>query len=340
MMIYPQLKPKATIGVTAPSSGIEKDYHFYLEQCCKKMERLSYQIIIGETVWTQEKAKSAPAKKRAVEFEEMIHNENIDLIIPPWGGELLIEILDKIDFEKLPVKWVKGYSDTSTLLLAITLKTGIATAHGTNLVDLRGEYSDETTAMWEAVLKTEAGESITQVSSAKYQKKWEEWQLKNPTPCIYNLTEDTKWQTISGEPVALKGRLLGGCVDVIRHLVGTPYGNVQAFRERYIKGEPIIWYFENCDLNTTDLRRSLVQMKYGGWFENCAGLLFGRSAANTPVEDYLILDVYEELVAELQLPLVYDIDCGHSPPQMTLINGAFAEVSVKDGKGIIKQTFI
>lgn len=84
----------------------------------------------------------------------MMSANHINIIIPPWGGELLIEILDKIDFEQIKNKWVVGYSDISALLLAITLKTGIATAHGTNLVDLRGEYSDDTTAMWQAVLST------------------------------------------------------------------------------------------------------------------------------------------------------------------------------------------
>lgn len=100
----------------------------------------------------------------------MMQDENIQMIFPTWGGELLIEILDFVDFDALQPKWIVGYSDISTLLLAVTLKTGIATAHGTNLIDLRGEYLDETTAMWESVLKTREGESILQQSSEKYQK--------------------------------------------------------------------------------------------------------------------------------------------------------------------------
>lgn len=85
------------------------------------------------------------------------------------GRELLIEVLEFIDFDTMKDKWILGYSDISVLLLAVTLRTGIATAHGTNLVDLRGEYSDDTTAMWEAVLETKAGDSIVQHSSLKYQ---------------------------------------------------------------------------------------------------------------------------------------------------------------------------
>lgn len=107
------------------------------------------------------KQKSASAKKRADEFNKMMLNEDVQLIIPPWGGELLIEILEYIDLKISRISGVLGYSDISLLLLAITLKTGIATAHGTNLVDLRGKYSDNTTAMWQSVLSNKKGNPPT-----------------------------------------------------------------------------------------------------------------------------------------------------------------------------------
>ncbi|MGG0188564.1 S66 family peptidase [Bacillus rhizoplanae] len=336
MIKYPFLQKGTTIGVTAPSSGVDEALHNMFKQSCESMERKGYTVVCGETVWTEEKAKSSSAKKRANEFIEMMQDENIDMIIPPWGGELLIEILEEIDFEKINKKWVLGYSDTSTLLLAITLNTGIATAHGTNLVDLRGEYSDDTTAMWQPVLSSETGSSIIQYSSEKYQKKW---QHNNPSPCVFHLTEDTSWKAIPNKNVKIAGRLLGGCIDVIRHLIGTPFGRVQDFRQKHFNEDPFIWYFENSELTTTDLRRSLVQMKLAGWFDNCSGILFGRSAANHPVNGYTAKDVYEELTDELQIPIIYDIDCGHMPPQITFINGAFAEIEVEAGKGVIIQHF-
>jgi muramoyltetrapeptide carboxypeptidase LdcA involved in peptidoglycan recycling len=39
---------------------------------------------------------------------------------------------------------------------------------------------------------------------------------------------------------------------------------------------------------------------------------------------------------DLNVPVVYDVDLGHLPPQLTFINGAYAACSVKEGKGIIK----
>jgi muramoyltetrapeptide carboxypeptidase len=336
MIKYPFLKKNATIGVTAPSSGVPSFLHDMFKQAIDRMEKRGYQVTVGDTVWNQVKAKSAPAKLRAEEFNKMIQDESIDIIIPPWGGELLIEMVEHVDFSSIPTKWILGYSDTSGLLLAITLKSGIATGHGTNFVDVRGEYSDETTAMWEKVLSTKEGESVLQHSSPHYQK---EWQHDNPTPYVFHLTEETSWKTVSGERVKVEGRLLGGCIDIIRHLIGTPFGDVKQFRKQFLDEEPILWYFENCEMNTTDLRRTLVQMKLAGWFEDSSGILFGRSDANDPVNDYTVEDVYQELAGELGVPIIYDMDCGHQPPQNTFINGAYAEVVAENGKGTILQYF-
>ncbi|WP_096155281.1 MULTISPECIES: S66 family peptidase [Bacillus] len=335
-MKYPVLKKGATIGVTAPSSGVPESLHTVLKDACEKMEQEGFQVKCGKTNWTQTKAKSASAKVRALELNEMLQSDTIDMIIPPWGGELLIEILAYIDFQKMKPKWILGYSDTSVLLLAITLKTGIATAHGTNLVDLRGEYWDKTTAKWFHALTTNVGESVEQSSSEKYQK---EWQHENPSPCVFHLTENTEWKTLKDSSISVQGRLLGGCVDVIRHLIGTPFGDVNSFSKEHINGDSIIWYLENCELSTTDLRRSLVQMKLAGWFQNASAIMFGRSPANDPVDNYTVEDVYAELEEELNIPILYDIDCGHVPPQVTFINGAYAEVTVNSGKGVVKQTF-
>ncbi|MBH5319924.1 LD-carboxypeptidase [Paenibacillus sp. GSMTC-2017] len=338
MIRYPLLKEGDTIGVTAPSSGVDSNLHDLMKQAINRMEQSGFNVVCGETVWTQHKSKSAPALIRAAELNNMIADDNINLIFPPWGGEFLIEVLEHIDFDAIKEKWILGYSDLSTLLLAVTLKTGVATAHGTNLFDLRGEYSDETTAMWKPVLSTGSGQSIVQHSSQNYQK---EWNFESVSPYVFHFNEPTSWKIFSDsdKKVTVSGRLLGGCIDTIGHLIGTPYGDVRTFQKHTIQNEPILWYLENSDAKTTDLRRFLVQMKLAGWFDNCSGLLFARTSANYPVDGYTIDDVYQELAEELKVPIVFDIDCGHLPPQMTFINGAYAEVEAQDGKGTVTQYF-
>ncbi|TDL38284.1 LD-carboxypeptidase [Macrococcoides bohemicum] len=336
MIRYPILQDNYTIGITAPSSGFEPELHHLIEEIKNKFEK-DHQLIIGETTFTQQKAKSAHADVRARELNHYFQSNEIDIIIPPWGGELAIEILNQIDYESIQDKWILGYSDISAILLAITLKTGLATAHGTNLVDLRGSYSDETTSKWESVLKIKQGESVIQYSSKKFQSKWDH---NKSSDYVFNFDKETQWKTIGSADVKIEGRLLGGCIDVIHHLIGTPYGDVQKFRETFIKDEPVVWYLENCELSPADLRRSLVQMNYAGWFEKCNGILFGRTPVNFDTEGYTIEDVYKDIANDLQIPVIYDVDCGHQPPQITFVNGSYGIIEYKNGEGIVTQKYV
>ncbi|WP_160031602.1 hypothetical protein [Paenibacillus sp. An7] len=59
MIQYPFLENETTTGVTAPSSGVGNTLHKLLEQAVIRLETMVY----GQTVWTQHKAKSAPASK-------------------------------------------------------------------------------------------------------------------------------------------------------------------------------------------------------------------------------------------------------------------------------------
>ncbi|TCD46146.1 hypothetical protein D3X11_01420 [Streptococcus sp. X16XC17] len=43
---------------------------------------------------------------------------------------------------------------------------------------------------------------------------------------------------------------------------------------------------------------------------------------NNDQADYSYLDVYQELAQDLGIPILYDVDCGHLPPQITFVNGA------------------
>ena len=332
MIRYPKaLQTGQTIGVTAPSSGVDTELHDLVHQSIKQFENRGYHIEVGDTVWTQYKAASSSKETRATELNAMLQNQDIQAIIPPWGGEILQEILPLIEWDKVQPKWILGYSDTSTLLFALTLKTGIATVHGTNLVELRSDEWDPTTSKFLDILSSDEGVTITQFSSSHYQSEWSF--EKEPDPYVYKLDTETKWETVKNSSVEMKGRLLGGCMDTIHHLIGTPYGNVREFQKTHLRDEPIVWYFENCEMSATDFHRTLMQMQQSGWFDNAMGLLFGRTPAGQEVNGFTTLDALERLAEVTNLPIIYNADIGHVPPQMTFVNGAYAEIKVANGKG-------
>lgn len=340
-MKYPELNEHHVIGVTPVSNGIYRETEEMFRQTFERMESRGFKVKKKDAIWGQKKARACSGEERAAYLIEMMNDDEVDIIMPPWGGHLAVDMLEYMDFAELQPKWLTGYSDISTVMLAITLKTGIATAHMANIVDLRGEEMDPVTAKWLEVLGTKAGESVEQVSSELYQ---EEWDHENPTSIVFKLSEQTEWKgfdarggRVSG--MHIEGRLLGGCIDCFRHLIGTEYGDVEGFRH-HINHESILWYIDDSELDTVDFKRSLVQMKYAGWFDDCAGIIFSRVGKPEVKEDYTYEDLYRELAQELKIPVLYDVDFGHKPPQMTIINGAYGMINMEKGKGQFTQRFI
>ena len=102
-MIYPKfLKQESLIGVPAPSNGIydEVDKARYIN-AKTNMESLGYKIQLSRNVFYSEKCRSAGAKVRAEELNEMFENNNIDFIWCATGGEFLVECLPYVDFNKI-----------------------------------------------------------------------------------------------------------------------------------------------------------------------------------------------------------------------------------------------
>lgn len=84
------------------------------------------------------------------------------------------------------------------------------------------------------------------------------------------------------------------------------------------------------------MARKLWTMKFAGWFNDVEGVILGRSAAkdSTNENNLSYVEVITNFFKELNLPLIFDADIGHQQPNLTILNGSLAEVSVdKEGKG-------
>lgn len=339
MIRYPEsLKKGDKIGVTAPSSGVTGVFSKKLDNAIKQINELGYEVVVSNSVRNQNKLVSASAKVRAEEFTELYLDNSVKAIIPPWGGEFLMEILPYLDYEKLKSvkpKWIMGFSDISTILFVLTLKLNIATAHGPNFLDFGNVPIDDSVLNSINILNQDKKSSFTQNNLKLFQKDWSE--VKDDYFPPYNLTEEVKWKILgNNSSTKFSGRLLGGNLDVICKLIGTSYDQVSEFINQY-SSKGILWYFESCEMDSSDIHRTFWQMEQNGWFKNTSGFLFGRVDGYNDVQDYSYVDALKDLSKNNNIPIVYDVDLGHKPPQLTYINGAFAEVTVDNNKGKIVQ---
>ena len=271
------LQPGDLIAITAPSSGVPAALHKRLDLVINHLKVQGFRIIEGNCLRHEFKNASASAEERAHELNQFLRDPNIRAIFPPWGGELASELLDLIDFEALrsvEPKWLLGFSDLSTIQVPLTLISGWATAHGTNLMDRSPKQTDPLTRSVHAILAADFLTPVTQVSSALYREKPGDWAQAFDEP--FNLTAPTRWKRLDQQdgPVTMSGCLIGGCIDTIAWLAGSRYADVPKFvQDSGRRG--VILYLENCELAPPALVRALLAMRRARWFDHLSGLLIG-----------------------------------------------------------------
>ena len=322
-MIYPKfLQENDTIGICAPSMGVGaklEGFDFSLQG----LRKHGFQIYETASVRNSGDT-SADGKTRAKELMELFENDDIDAVFCAGGGDFLMEMLPFVDIERIGAhpKWFMGASDPTSLLYWITTHLDIATFYGFNA----GSFDQEN---WHASLET-----ACDFWTGKWhtQRSFEKWQSKKQHG-DYVFDSEVHWKTLNEAHYA-KGRLIGGCIDVLRDLIGTKRDGTQAFLERY-KDEKIIWYFDVFSLTADDFYRALFQMKEAGWFANVAGVVTGRVLFPGGFTEMTYEQALKNVFGE-EIMLVFDADIGHTVPRMTLVNGAVCEIETEGSGGSIR----
>ena len=109
-MKYPQfLHDNSTIGLLATSCGSNVNpYRLKTQEGIKYFLDKKYNIKRGHRVFAMKNAVSAPHHIRALDFNKMYKNKNIDFLWSTGGGEIMVGMLPYIDFEK--IKWFNNYN--------------------------------------------------------------------------------------------------------------------------------------------------------------------------------------------------------------------------------------
>ncbi len=333
MRFPPYLKSQGTIGFVAPSFGCNiEPYRTGFLRALDKFKESGYRTQIGPNCFEGNGIgiSNTPEKCGEELMEYYCSSEN-DALISCGGGELMCEVLDHLDFDRLqqaPPKWYMGYSDNTNFTFLLTTLCDTASIYGPCAAAFGMEQ-------WHPALYDAFGCLTGETVTVKGYPSWERESLKseeNPTP-EYNLTEPKVLRSYVGEEIVneaqFEGRLIGGCLDILVNLKGTEFDKVPEFAGKY-RRDGIVWFLEACDLNVMSIRRAIWQLKHAGWFSYVKGFLIGRPLAFG--EEMMGLDQYHavvDLLVEYQVPVIMDVDFGHLPPAMPLVCGSYARIRVE-----------
>jgi muramoyltetrapeptide carboxypeptidase len=320
------------IAVTAPSSGVSADARPRLEFNLQWLRDRGFELVVGECM-SGETVRSAPAAERAAELTDFLTDPAVAAVVPPFGGELAIDLLDRLDWDRLAVAeptWLVGWSDMTTLMVPLTTRLDWATAHGWNLMDT-ALAPPEGLLHWTELLSRTG--PVTQRSPRLTRTGWGDWRVPDTTSMT--LDEPTDWVVLGGGDVDVSGRLVGGCLEVLGPLAGTPYADVPAYGRAHAD-EGLLVYLEVAEYAAYDACRLLHGLRYAGWFEHANAVLVGRTTG-PDAADLTQLAAVEDALGGLGIPVVAEMDIGHTQPFLPLVNGASARVVVRDGLREVTQ---
>ncbi len=278
-----RISKNATIGIVSPASR-PLDEAIY-RQGISYLENFGYHVIESKHVLDKRGYLAGADVDRAADLNDMFRDPTIDAIICSRGGYGAPRIIDQIDFDairKNPKIFI-GYSDITSLNLAIWQQTGLVTFSG-------------------AMVAVEMGRGIDPFTEQHF---WRMLTNAEPIGLLPNPPDDPV--TIFN-PGRAEGRLLGGCLSLINVLLGTPY--CPDFKDA-------ILFIEDIDEEPYRVDRYLAQFKLAGILDQVAGIVVGQFVDCEPKDlekPSLTLDeIFHDYFDQLNIPIMMNFAYGHGP---------------------------
>lgn len=264
----------------------------------------------------------------------MLTDPDIRAIVPPWGGETAIDLLPLLDWDAIRAAeptWVVGFSDMSTIITPLTLLTGVATIHGNNLMDTPYR-SPSGLLSWLDIAALPTGSAFTQSSPGLHRATGFDDYQAHPDVTEFTLGQSGPWVRLDGDgEVDVSGRLIGGCIDTVCNLMGTRFGDTSA-----IPGDLLV-YVEASGDDAATICRNLHGMRLAGFFDRANAVLIGRTRA-PGIASLTQHEAVVDALGGLGVPLIADVECGHVPPYLPLVNGALGRVVHNATESTVTQT--
>ena len=326
-MQYPKMLANgSTIGITAMSAGVGKKIDEY-ELSIEKIKENGFNIVETESVRVNSFVSNT-GENRAKELDELILNKDVDMVLCASGGDFALEMLPYINLENIKnnPKWIMGASDPTSVLYYVTTKLDIATMYGHNAGGYDAKNLHKSNLISLEYLK---GNVIKQDSYDLYESD-----KKSRTMEGYKLDTPVIYENLFGD-VDCTGRIIGGCVDVLKDIIGTKFDGTSEFLKRY-SDDGIIWYFDNFAMDSASFYRTLIQFREAGWFNNTKAVLVGRVMYPNEEFGMSYQDALKKAFDGMNIDVIFNMDIGHVVPKMSIINGAICHVVSKDGKGSLE----
>jgi len=231
--------------------------------------------------------------QRLEDLQAAMDDKNIKLIFCSRGGYGVVQLLDKLKFNRIKKypKWLVGYSDITALHLAF-LRNGIISMHAPMAKHLSEDYPDKAAGL---------------IRDALFSGLMEYQEPSHESNC----------------PGKTDGRLFGGNMAVLCGLIGTPFMKVPD------KG---ILFLEDIGEDPYKIDRMMWQLKLSGILKKISGLIAGQftGCEDDPLMCGTITELIKNMVSDYGYPVAFNFPVGHVKDNYPLIHGGSIHLEVNN----------
>ena len=310
------LKPGDTVGLITPATYVSDPDRIALAE--RTIRYFGLKGKMGRNVKKRTGYVGGTVEERLSDLHDMFRDPDVKAVFCIRGGYGSAHLLDAIDYDLIQrnPKIFLGYSDITSMHLAIHQRTGLVTFHGP------------------VVLSRFTGYTQKYFRAALFESK-PLGTLTNP-PETEELRPTHTLRTV--RPGKARGRLIGGNLSLIAATMGTPY-------EIDTKGK--ILFIEDVGEQPYSVDRMLTQLRLAGKLQSAAGIVFGECNDCVPRQfqpsfesTFSLGEVVDAILGELKIPVLSGLTIGHTTDQLTLPLGLQATLDADKGELTIEESAV
>jgi muramoyltetrapeptide carboxypeptidase LdcA involved in peptidoglycan recycling len=325
-----RLEPGDRVSVLSPSWGGPAIFPHVFDHGLAVLRGWGLEIVESPTTRASPERLAADPRARADDLNAAFADPSIRAIFTSIGGDDSIRLLPLLDTATIAAnpKILMGYSDATTLLAA-GRRAGIVTFHGPSVMSgisqmgaLPHAYREHVRAM---LFEPATGHRYVPYDA--YAEGYPDWADAAQVGLANRLQTDDGWHVVQGTG-RVTGELFGGCIEVLDWIRGTsawPVG--EEWTGRLLFCEP------SEEIPTsTQVARILRAFGVTGVFDRIVGILVGRARDHSAEQKRGLEEAFRTVVGgefgRTDLPIVANVDFGHTDPQWVLPIGVRAELDV------------
>lgn len=323
--IFPEkLKSGDTVRVITPARSLSMPWiNDELKQEAKiKFQKLGLNLTFAEHVNEIDEFNSTSIESRIYDLHEAFLDKSVKLIITVIGGFNSNQLLRYLDYGliKSNPKIVCGYSDITALTNAIYAKTGLVTYSGPHYFsfgDKRG--FDYTLDNFKKCLFSAKSFELKPAES------WSDDKWANDQEKRNFVKNEGYWVINEGKA---KGIIIGGNQCTFNLLHGTEFmPNIDG---------SILFLEDDDEAHVATIDRDLQSVIHQSKFDGVKGIVIGRFQPKTGMTKELLTKIVKSKAELRNLPVIANVDFGHTTPIITFPIGGVAEIEVSANNSFIR----